>query len=41
MQMVYTIQDLQLIGGDLSSMIKKQKEKGGFFTEDQILNWFT
>lgn len=26
--------DLRLIGGDLSSMIKKQKEKGGFFTED-------
>jgi NIMA (never in mitosis gene a)-related kinase len=22
-------------------MIKKQKEKGGFFSEDQILNWFT
>jgi len=29
------------IGGDLAGMIKNQKEKGGFFSEDQILNLFT
>lgn len=29
------------IGGDLSAMIKNQKEKGGFLSEDQVLNLFT
>lgn len=30
-----------LLGGDLSKRIKQQKEKGTYFPEDQILNWFT
>jgi len=29
------------IGGDLASYIKRQKEKGGFLSEDKILNLFT
>lgn len=28
-------------GGDLSGKIKEQKEKGGYLSEDTILNWFT
>jgi NIMA (never in mitosis gene a)-related kinase len=27
-------------GGDLQSMINKQKQKRELFTEDQILHWF-
>lgn len=30
-----------LLGGDLNQLIKKQKEKGGYFSEDAILSWFT
>jgi NIMA (never in mitosis gene a)-related kinase len=29
------------VGGDLNGMIKKQKEKSQYFSEDSILNWFT
>ena len=29
------------LGGDLAQMIKKQKDKGGYFSEDIILSWFT
>ena len=28
-------------GGDLQGKIKEQKEKGGYLSEDTILNWFT
>ena len=28
-------------GGDLAGKLKEQKEKGGVFDEETILNWFT
>ena len=28
-------------GGDLQSTIKKAREAGKYFSEDQVLNWFT
>jgi hypothetical protein len=27
-------------GGDLQSKIKEQKEKGGYISENRILDWF-
>lgn len=32
---------IHILGGDLSGMVKRQKEKGGFLSEDHILNLFT
>jgi serine/threonine protein kinase len=39
MQTVKVIK-LIIIGGDLAQMIKKQKDKGGYFSEDMIWSWF-
>jgi NIMA (never in mitosis gene a)-related kinase len=33
--------DHNFLGGDLAQMIKKQKDKGGYFSEEIILSWFT
>ena len=30
-----------LLGGDIAEMIKRQRDKGGFFSEELILSWFT